>query len=136
MLTSAKCLEPSSSRLPIRLTRLISDLCNLQRRYEQTRRRIPQLQARDHTAAACPHGRSPMSGKTAADVSCAAGDEDGVAREMHGCLLLHDVDAGQPSTAGFRTSSHHWRKLVGVVLSGVRGSALSRPSFLAAYMAA
>ena len=42
--------------------------------------------------------------------------------------------AGSKRTAGFNTSSHHWRKLVGVVDCGVRGSALSRPAFLAAAM--
>jgi hypothetical protein len=40
----------------------------------------------------------------------------------------------QPRTAGLSTSSHHWRKLVGVVASGVRGSRLSRPSSLATAM--
>src|SRR5690349_20166969 len=40
----------------------------------------------------------------------------------------------QPNTTGFSSSLHHWRKLVGVVFSGVRGSALSRPSFLAQAM--
>ena len=40
----------------------------------------------------------------------------------------------QPRTAGFSFVSHHWRKLVGVVFSGVRGSALSIPSFLARAM--
>src|SRR5580704_15301523 len=44
-------------------------------------------------------------------------------------LCRRQID--QPSTAGFSTSSHHCRKLVGVVFSAVRGSALSRPSFLA-----
>jgi hypothetical protein len=38
------------------------------------------------------------------------------------------------ATAGFRTSSLHWRKLVGVEFSGVRGTALSRPWFLAQAM--
>ena len=38
------------------------------------------------------------------------------------------------ATAGFRTSSLHWRKLVGVEFSGVRGTPLSRPSFLAQAM--
>jgi hypothetical protein len=40
----------------------------------------------------------------------------------------------QLRTAAFSTSSHHCRKLVGVVFSGVRGSALSKPSFLATIM--
>ena len=35
------------------------------------------------------------------------------------------------ATAGLSTSSHHWRKLVGVEFCGVRGTPLSRPSFLA-----
>ena len=38
------------------------------------------------------------------------------------------------STAGFSTSWHHWRKLVGVEFSGVRRTPLSRPSFLAQAM--
>jgi hypothetical protein len=42
----------------------------------------------------------------------------------------------QSTIAGFSTSSHHCRKLVGVVFSGVRGSAVSRPLFLAAAMSA
>jgi len=40
------------------------------------------------------------------------------------------------ATAGFSTSSLHWRKLVGVEFSGVRGTPLSRPSFLAQAMSA
>src|SRR5262245_4628598 len=40
----------------------------------------------------------------------------------------------QARTAGFNTSSHHCRKPVGVVFSGVRRSALSRPRFLADIM--
>src|SRR6266404_44084 len=31
------------------------------------------------------------------------------------------------TTRGFNSSSHHWRKLVGVVDCGVRGSAVSSP---------
>jgi hypothetical protein len=38
------------------------------------------------------------------------------------------------ATAGFRTCSHHWRKLVGVEFSGVRWTPLSRPSFFAQAM--
>jgi hypothetical protein len=41
---------------------------------------------------------------------------------------------GYEATAGFRTCSHHWRKLVGVEFSGVRWTALSMPSFLAQAM--
>ncbi len=40
----------------------------------------------------------------------------------------------QESTAGFSTSWHQRRKLVGVEFSGVRRTALSRPSFLAQAM--
>lgn len=40
----------------------------------------------------------------------------------------------QARTAGLSTSSHHWRKLVGVADCGVRGSALSKPWFLAINM--
>ena len=42
--------------------------------------------------------------------------------------------AAYEATAGFSTSSHHWRKLVGVEFSGVRWTALSRPSFFAQAM--
>ncbi len=38
------------------------------------------------------------------------------------------------ATAGLSTSSHHWRKLVGVEFSGVRWTPLSRPSFFAQAM--
>ena len=38
------------------------------------------------------------------------------------------------NTAGFSTSSHHCRKLVGVEFSGVRWTPLSMPSFFAAAM--
>ena len=38
------------------------------------------------------------------------------------------------ATAGFRTCSHHWRKLVGVEFCGVRWTALSMPSFFAQAM--
>jgi hypothetical protein len=41
---------------------------------------------------------------------------------------------GYEATAGFRTCSHHWRKVVGVEFSGVRWTALSMPSFLAQAM--
>jgi hypothetical protein len=40
------------------------------------------------------------------------------------------------TTAGLRTCSHHWRKLVGVVDSGVRGSAVSSPCPYAHHMSA
>ncbi len=38
------------------------------------------------------------------------------------------------ATVGLSTSSHHWRKLVGVEFSGVRWTPLSRPSFFAQAM--
>jgi hypothetical protein len=38
------------------------------------------------------------------------------------------------ATAGFSTSAHHCRKLVGVEFSGVRRTPLSRPSFFAQAM--
>ena len=38
------------------------------------------------------------------------------------------------ATVGLSTSSHHWRKLVGVEFSGVRWTPLSRPSFFARAM--
>ncbi len=38
------------------------------------------------------------------------------------------------AAAGLSTSSHHWRKLVGVEFSGVRWTPLSRPSFFAQAM--
>jgi hypothetical protein len=38
------------------------------------------------------------------------------------------------ATAGLSTSSHHWRKLVGVEFSGVRWTPLSRPLFFARAM--
>ena len=76
----------------------------------------------------------PGLGKGAADSAATASDEDDIVSEMGGSILLCDVlseSFAQPSTALFKTSSHHCRKLVGVVDCGVRGSALSRPSFLA-----
>jgi hypothetical protein len=45
------------------------------------------------------------------------------------------IDAYE-ATAGLSTSSHHWRKLVGVEFSGVRWTPLSRPSFVAQAMSA
>jgi hypothetical protein len=38
------------------------------------------------------------------------------------------------ATTGLSTSSHHWRKLVGVEFSRVRWTPLSRPSFFARAM--
>jgi hypothetical protein len=38
------------------------------------------------------------------------------------------------ATAGLSTSSHHWRKLVGVEFCGVRWTPLSRPWFFAQAM--
>src|SRR5215210_3551787 len=43
-------------------------------------------------------------------------------------------DGVQARTTGFSTSSHHWRKLVGLVDCGVRGLALSRPLSFATAM--
>ena len=42
-------------------------------------------------------------------------------------VLFFRRGGAQTRTAGRSTSSHHWRKLVGVVDSGVRGSAVSSP---------
>jgi hypothetical protein len=44
-----------------------------------------------------------------------------------GPLLSFGAILRYAMTRGFNTSSHHWRKLVGVVDCGVRGSAVSSP---------
>ena len=59
----------------------------------------------------------------------------GVVRWHVTCPFCDDEPVGAyEATAGFSTSSHHWRKLVGVEFPGVRRTALSRPWFFAQAM--
>jgi hypothetical protein len=50
------------------------------------------------------------------------------------CKIAQNLPLDQLKTAGFKTSSHHCRKVVGVVFSAVRDSWLSSPLSLAAYI--
>jgi hypothetical protein len=57
-----------------------------------------------------------------------------VAAKLLTCIVLRGVGlrsyaayAAFASTRGLRNSSHHWRKVVSVLESGVRGSAVSSP---------
>ena len=54
----------------------------------------------------------------------------GMSRPLCECGPIGAYEA----TVGLSTSSHHWRKLVGVEFSGVRWTPLSRPSFFAQAM--
>jgi hypothetical protein len=56
-------------------------------------------------------------------------------RHVAGPCVSEPIGAYE-ATAGLSTSSHHWRKLVGVEFCGVRWTALSRPSFFAQAMSA
>jgi hypothetical protein len=55
------------------------------------------------------------------------------ADDVRGWSMIQAVQAigAYEATAGLSTSSHHWRKLVGVEFCGVRWTPLSRPSFFA-----
>jgi len=50
-----------------------------------------------------------------------------VLRGVWDFLRSYAAYAAFASTRGLRNSSHHWRKVVGVLESGVRGSAVSSP---------